>query len=45
MAKRKKSKYQIGDTVVITIYGTVGKVTDVIFLFLFDKELCYDFYT
>ncbi|MEH7354447.1 hypothetical protein V7150_12850 [Neobacillus drentensis] len=29
MAKRKKSKYQIGDTVVITIYGTVGKVTDI----------------
>ncbi|MBO0958308.1 hypothetical protein J1P26_01065 [Neobacillus sp. MM2021_6] len=29
MAKRKKSKYQIGDTVVITMYGTVGKVTDV----------------
>ncbi|NRD80450.1 hypothetical protein HPT25_24310 [Bacillus sp. BRMEA1] len=29
MAKRKKPKYQIGDTVVITIYGTVGKITDV----------------
>ncbi|WP_462411911.1 hypothetical protein [Neobacillus sp. Marseille-QA0830] len=29
MAGRKKPKYNIGDTVVITIYGTVGKVTDV----------------
>ncbi|MBS4215993.1 MULTISPECIES: hypothetical protein [Neobacillus] len=29
MTKRKKPKYKIGDTVVITIYGTVGRVTDV----------------
>lgn len=29
MGKRKKPKYNIGDTVVITMYGTVGKVTDV----------------
>ena len=29
MSKKKKPKYKIGDTVVITIYGTVGKVTDV----------------
>ncbi len=29
MGRRKKPKYNIGDTVVITIYGTVGKVTDV----------------
>lgn len=29
MERRKKPKYNIGDTVVITIYGTVGKVTDV----------------
>ncbi|WP_102263233.1 hypothetical protein [Mesobacillus jeotgali] len=29
MEKRKKPKFNIGDTVVITIYGTVGKVTDV----------------
>jgi hypothetical protein len=29
MARRKKPKYVIGDTVVITIYGTVGKITDV----------------
>ncbi|MEH7526443.1 hypothetical protein V7149_24735, partial [Bacillus sp. JJ1503] len=29
MSDRKKSKYNIGDTVVITIYGTVGKITDV----------------
>lgn len=29
MANRKKPKYKIGDTVVITVYGTVGRVTDV----------------
>lgn len=29
MKERKKPKYKIGDTVVITMYGTVGKVTDV----------------
>lgn len=29
MKERKKPKYKIGDTVVITIYGTVGKITDV----------------
>ena len=29
MGERKKAKYNIGDTVVITIYGTVGKVTNV----------------
>jgi len=29
MGRRKKAKFNIGDTVVITIYGTVGKVTDV----------------
>ncbi|MFE8695819.1 hypothetical protein ACFYKT_05505 [Cytobacillus sp. FJAT-53684] len=29
MSDRKKSKYNIGDTVVITMYGTVGKITDV----------------
>lgn len=29
MNERKKPKYNIGDTVVITIYGTVGKVTNV----------------
>ncbi|WP_256218366.1 hypothetical protein [Bacillus sp. MUM 116] len=34
MEKRKKPKYKIGDTVVITMYGTVGKITDVNFLFL-----------
>src|SRR5690606_22840176 len=27
--KKKKPKYKIGDTVVITMYGTVGKITDV----------------
>lgn len=36
MSKKKKPKYKIGDTVVITIYGTVGKVTDIEFLFLFE---------
>lgn len=29
MAKRKKPKYKIGDTVVITMYGTVGRITDI----------------
>lgn len=28
MENKKKPKFKIGDTVVITIYGTVGKVTD-----------------
>ncbi|AIE60419.1 hypothetical protein MGA3_08115 [Bacillus methanolicus MGA3] len=32
MDKQKKPKYKIGDTVVITMYGTVGKVTDVKYL-------------
>ncbi|GAA0336318.1 hypothetical protein GCM10008967_28340 [Bacillus carboniphilus] len=29
MEKRKKAKFNVGDTVVITLYGTVGKITDV----------------
>jgi hypothetical protein len=29
MGRRRKSKFQINDTVVIMIYGTVGKITDV----------------
>ncbi|MDQ0273928.1 hypothetical protein [Cytobacillus purgationiresistens] len=29
MVNRKKPKFKVGDTVVITIYGTVGKITDV----------------
>ena len=29
MPKRRKPKYKIGDTVVISMYGTVGKITDV----------------
>ena len=29
MDNKKKPKYKIGDTVVITMYGTVGKITDV----------------
>ena len=28
MGRRKKPKFNIGDTVVITIYGTVGRITD-----------------
>ena len=32
MGKNKQPKFSIGDTVVITIYGTVGKITDVKFL-------------
>lgn len=29
MKEKKKPKFKIGDTVVITMYGTVGKVTDI----------------
>ena len=29
MGRRRKAKFQINDTVVIMIYGTVGKITDV----------------
>ncbi|MDP4105845.1 MAG: hypothetical protein Q8935_12940 [Bacillota bacterium] len=29
MDKKKKPKFKIGDTVVITMYGTVGKITDI----------------
>ena len=27
--RKKKPKYKVGDTVVITLYGTVGKITAV----------------
>ncbi|WP_455919592.1 hypothetical protein [Priestia megaterium] len=37
MAGKKKPKYGIGETVVVTIYGTVGTITDVKFLFLFER--------
>jgi hypothetical protein len=39
MDKKKKPKFKIGDTVVITMYGTVGKITDIIFLILFDIKI------
>ncbi len=29
MAGKKKPKYGIGETVVVTIYGTVGTITDI----------------
>lgn len=45
MKRRNMPKYKVGDTVVITMYGTVGKVTDVKILILFDGEICCDFYT
>lgn len=32
MTNQKKPKFKVGDTVVITIYGTVGKITNVKFL-------------
>ncbi|WP_019241852.1 MULTISPECIES: hypothetical protein [Bacillus] len=32
MGNKKKAKYKVGDTVVITMYGTVGKITDVKYL-------------
>ncbi|MGE7723357.1 hypothetical protein [Bacillus cereus] len=34
MARKKQPKYNVGDIVVITLYGTVGKITNVNFLFL-----------
>ncbi|MEK4874549.1 hypothetical protein N1I87_07535 [Bacillus sp. FSL W8-0102] len=39
MKKRKRPKFQIGDTVVITIYGTVGVVTNMKQL---DGEIVYE---
>lgn len=39
MANRKKPKYKIGDTVVISVYGTVGRVTDVKWL---DGDYVYE---
>jgi hypothetical protein len=39
MENRKKPKYKIGDTVVITMYGTVGKITDVKWL---DNKYVYE---
>ncbi len=39
MEKKKKPKYKIGDTVVITMYGTVGKITDVKWL---DEKYVYE---
>ncbi|WP_035323368.1 hypothetical protein [Peribacillus kribbensis] len=39
MAKDKKPKFKIGDTVVINIYGTVGKITD---LKLMDGAYVYE---
>ncbi|MFI8707166.1 hypothetical protein ACIGHG_08810 [Bacillus sp. NPDC077411] len=41
MTRKKQPKYNIGDIVVITLYGTVGKVTNVNFLFLL--VMCYEF--
>ncbi|MGM9927655.1 MAG: hypothetical protein ACI35P_06850 [Bacillus sp. (in: firmicutes)] len=38
MGNKKKAKYKVGDTVVITMYGTVGKITDVKFVFLFVEQ-------
>lgn len=32
MGKKKQPKFKLGDTVVITMYGTVGNITDVKFL-------------
>ena len=29
MGRRRKSKFEVGETVVIAIYGTVGKVTKI----------------
>ena len=34
MTKKKQPKYNVNDIVVITLYGTVGKITNINFLFL-----------
>ncbi len=34
MTKKKQPKYNVDDIVVITLYGTVGKITNINFLFL-----------
>ncbi|HDR4570164.1 hypothetical protein ACRS6Y_12455 [Bacillus cytotoxicus] len=34
MSRKKQPKYNVGDIVVITLYGTVGKITNTNFLFL-----------
>lgn len=39
MGNKKKAKYKVGDTVVITMYGTVGKITDVKFPFLLIQNM------
>ena len=41
MARKKQPKYNVGDIVVITLYGTVGKVTKVKFYFYYTIFLCY----
>ncbi|MFJ7682624.1 hypothetical protein [Peribacillus butanolivorans] len=38
MGKKKQPKFKIGDTVVIIMYGTVGKITDINFLLLFARN-------
>jgi hypothetical protein len=47
MEKKKKPKYKIGDTVVITMYGTVGKITNVKWLngkYVYEVNKSEDFY-
>ena len=39
MKRRNIPKYKVGDTVVISMYGTVGKVTDVKWL---DGKFVYE---
>lgn len=39
MGKKKQPKFKKGDTVVITMYGTVGKITDVKFM---DESFVYE---
>ncbi len=39
MKKRKDPRFRVGDTVVVTIYGTVGKITDIKKL---DGEFLYE---
>ncbi len=42
MGKKKQPKFKLGDTVVITMYGTVGKITDVkFFIYWLNNRMIY----
>ncbi|PER08889.1 hypothetical protein CN489_24935 [Bacillus cereus] len=45
MARKKQPKYNVGDIVVITLYGTVGKITKVKLYFYYTIFLCYTLFS